>query len=87
MYAGVPRVDPGLGDVHVLARVSGQSEVEDLDSADRRLQPDIGRLDVAVDQAALVGGGQAGGHLAAQPQHQVDRRLAPRSSQRYSDIP
>ena len=41
---------------------AGQAEVEDLDpAAVRWFQPEVGGLDVAVDQAAFVGGGQPRG--------------------------
>src|SRR5262249_4841521 len=66
----------------------GQAEVEDLDpeggggggAAGPRggglFQPQGGGLDVAVDQAAGVGGGQAAGRVAADAQHLGDGRLA-----------
>ena len=47
---------------------AGQAEVGELDPLDAVLQQDVGRLDVAVDQALGVRGGQAGGRLHADPQ-------------------
>ena len=48
---------------------AGQAEIDDLDPAPPLLQPDVGRLDVAVDQAPGVGRGQALGDLPADAQH------------------
>ena len=72
MYAGVPTIAPGCVSCVSSAGGAGQAEVEDLDAArSRRLQPDVGRLDVAVDQAALVGRrqalGRSPGRCAAPP--------------------
>ena len=61
-------IDAGLGQARVLGRGPGQAEIEDLDAAARRLQPDVGRLDVAVNQAALVGRRQTFGDLPADAQ-------------------
>src|SRR5947209_1182154 len=76
------RADAGAGggDPRVLLG-AGEAEIEDLD-ADRvlgpLLQPEVRRLDVAVDQAAGVGGRKAGGRLPAHAQHLGDREtLAP----------
>ena len=55
---------------------SGQAEVQDLHAVGFRLQPDVGRLDVAVDQPALVGRRQSQGHLPADAQHLGHRELA-----------
>ena len=45
-----------------------QAEVGDLDPRQLVLEHDVRRLDVAVDQALRVGGGQARGDLHADPQ-------------------
>ena len=56
---------------------AGQAEIEDLDpSLMGGIEPDVAGLDVAVDQAAFVGGGQPLGDLPADPQHLGDARLA-----------
>ena len=55
---------------------SGQAEVEDLHAVRLRLQPDVGRLDVAVDQPALVGRRQSPRHLPADAEHLGQRELA-----------
>ena len=47
---------------------AGQAEVGDLDPRQLVLEHDVRRLDVAVDQALRVGGGQARGDLHADPQ-------------------
>ena len=44
---------------------AGESEVGDLDPLDAVLQQDVGGLDVAVNQALGVGGGQTAGGLRA----------------------
>jgi hypothetical protein len=46
-----------------LLRAARQAEVEDLDAGARALQPEVRRLDVAVDHAALVGCLQSQGCL------------------------
>src|SRR5262249_44439020 len=46
--------------------VAGQAEVQELGPPAGGLQPDVGRLDVAGQQAVGLGRGQAGGGLAAQ---------------------
>ena len=53
-----------------------QAEIEDLHAAFFALQPDVGRLDVPVDQTAFVGGRQALGHFPADAQHFRQRQLA-----------
>ena len=62
----------------------GQAEIEDLDAAAAAFQPDVGRLDVAVDQAVLVGRRQPLGDLPADAQHLGDGQLASRASRRSS---
>ena len=64
MYCGVPATDADLRQAGVVGG-AGQAEVGDLDPLDAVLQQDVGRLDVAVDQALGVGRGQAGGDLHA----------------------
>ena len=66
MYAGVPTTAAA----RVIARPrsasidrAGEAEVEDLDAQPRPFEPDVRRLDVAVDEALLVGGGQTLGDL------------------------
>ncbi len=54
----------------------GHPEIEDLDPTVGCLEPEIGRLDVAMDQAIAVCGGQARGNLSCQSKHQIDRWLA-----------
>src|SRR5690348_17702969 len=49
--------------LHDALPISRQAEVGDLDTLDAVLQKDVARLDVAVDDALGVGGGQAGGRL------------------------
>ena len=61
--------DPALRDAGVVGR-PGQAEVGDLHALLRpALEQDVARLDVAVDQAGGVGGGQPLGDLPADPQH------------------
>ena len=60
----MPAIDAGLRHLHVVGG-AGQAEVGDLDALDAVFEQDVGRLDVAMDQALLVSGGQAGGDLAA----------------------
>ena len=52
----------------------GQPEVEDLHPPLVPFEPDVGRLDVAVDEAARVRRRQPLGHLPADPQHLRRRR-------------
>jgi hypothetical protein len=56
--------EAALGQAGVIG-CAGQAEVGDLDPPGAVLQQDVGRLDVAVDQALFVGGGQADGDLQA----------------------
>ena len=81
MYIGVPGDESRLRDAGVVGR-AGQAEVGDLDVLDAVFQQDVARLDVAVDQAHRVGGGQAGGDLPADPQHvrQLERAGRGRAS-------
>ncbi len=63
-----------------VGRRTRQAEIEDLDAASGRrrsrlaFQPDVGGLDVAVDQAAGVGRGQAEGDLPADTADFIDRQ-------------
>ena len=67
---------PGRGQVLEVALGPGEAEVEDPDPAPGGFEPDVGRLDVAVDQPARVGRRQPLGDLAADPERLVDRRSA-----------
>ena len=58
MYIGVPAMMPDLRQAGVVDG-AGQAEVGDLDALHAVLQQNVGRLDVAVDQALLVGGRQS----------------------------
>ena len=55
---------------------AGQSEVEDLGAAGALVQPDVGRLDVAVDQALFMSCSQPPGDLAADAQNLRHTQLA-----------
>ncbi len=59
----------GLGQMGLVAQGPGQAEIEDLDAPSVTFQPEIGRLDVAVDQSSLVRGGQSFGRFPADAQH------------------
>src|SRR5262249_44112540 len=50
------------------------AEVENFDPARPRLDPGVGRLDVAMDQPLVVGGAQAERHLPPDPQHLRQRQ-------------
>ena len=54
----------------------GQAEVEDFHPARLPVEPDVARLNVAVDQLAFVGGGQSRGRLPADAQHLGQRQPA-----------
>jgi hypothetical protein len=93
MYAGVPVTVPawvGPGSSPRSARARPKSRIltrvflpSPLGGEGGRnlLQPQVGRLDVAVDQTALVGRSQAGGGLAADPQHFVNGQRPLRPAQ------
>ena len=69
-----PHDRAGAGDLDLLLDRPGVAEVEDLGPSVRDFEPDVPRLDVAMDQPRPVRRGEAGGHLAADPERQVDRR-------------
>ena len=52
-----------------------QAEIQDLHPALLALQPDVGRLDVPMDQAVFMGGRQSLGHFPADAQHLRQRQL------------
>ncbi len=64
----------GLRQMHVLLRQAGQAEVDDLDPAAAGFEPDVGGLDVAVDQSARVRRRQARRDLPADTQDLGQRR-------------
>ena len=78
--------DAALGQAGVVGG-AGQAEVGELDPLDAVLQQDVGRLDVAVDQALGVGGGQAGGGLHADPQDLLQASGPSRSIRSWSERP
>ncbi len=53
-----------------------QAEIDDLDAVPAFLQPDVGRLDVPVDQPALVGLGQSLRDFLADPQDLLGGQFA-----------
>ena len=59
--------DAALRQIRVAGGSAGQPEIEDAHARGEfgiaRFEPDIGRLDVAMDQAAFVRRGEAGRHL------------------------
>ena len=52
----------------------------------RRFEPDISRLDVAMNQPAVVGRGQPQCSLAADPQHFLQRQFAFVANARSSSV-
>src|SRR5262249_16437660 len=62
-----------LGELFLALRGAGQAEVEDLDAGRLALQPEVGGLDVPMDQPPLVDGGQPLGNLGADAKHLVYR--------------
>lgn len=64
---GSSRDHAALGNAGVV-RGSGQTEVGELDSLDAVLQKDVGRLDITVNQALGMSGGQPAGRLHSDPQ-------------------
>jgi hypothetical protein len=52
-----------------------QSEIENLDAATAAFQPQVARLDVAMNQPAFVSGRQSLGNLAANPHNLGDREV------------
>ena len=67
MYIGVPATVPDCVHAGVIDG-AGQAEVGDLDALDAIFQQDVRRLDVAMHQPLLVGGGQPFGDLHADAQ-------------------
>ena len=67
----VPRLDPVAGQVG--AGQLGDAEVDDLGLAARR-DHDVGRLDVAVDDAGVVGSGEPACDLRAEGDDALDRQ-------------
>jgi hypothetical protein len=61
----------GRGEAGVVAGL-GQAEVGDLDPLDAVFEEEVGRFDVAMDEALGVGGRQAGGDLQADAQDGLD---------------
>jgi hypothetical protein len=51
----------------------GQPEVNDLHLAVLRLEPDVVRFDIPVQQTPAVGRGQARGYFSTDPQHYSSR--------------
>src|SRR5260221_423346 len=50
--------DAGAGELRVLGGEAGEAEVEELDPAAGAFEPDVGGLDVAVNQVVGVSGGE-----------------------------
>src|SRR5262249_18519842 len=73
-----PRDDAALAQAVIVHRPR-QAEIGDLDPLHAVFEQDVGRLDVAVHQALLVGGGQSLGYLHADAQDfaYVSRRPFP----------
>ena len=81
MYWGVPTIDAGAGqlDVSIDLELLDQAEVEqlhDVTLAALRAQHDVGRLDVAMDQADGVGFGQRSADHRQDPHHSACRLRA-----------
>src|SRR5207237_6408793 len=78
--------DSRLGELLIALLVAGQPEVEDFHAATRslacgsawcnRLQPHVGRFDVAVKKTAGMSGSQTGGDLAGDLQRFTNRHAA-----------
>ena len=69
--------DPVVGQAGIIGR-AGQAEVDDLDAPRRAVEQDVGRLDVAVDQAVGMRGGQAESDLPPDPDDFLERHRARR---------
>src|SRR3989442_296520 len=63
-----------MADLAVAVEGPRQAEVQNLDTAFARLEPDVAGLDVAVDQALIVSGGQPVSDLAADAQDLARRQ-------------
>ena len=69
MYIGVPAMMPALRQMLASSAARARPKSVILTRSMPAFEQDVARLDVAVDQAGGVGGGQPLGDLPADPQH------------------
>ena len=78
---------PGLRQVGIVGGGASQAEVEDLDPPALPFKPDVGRLDVAVDQAVPVCDGKPLGDLSTDTERLLQRGPASRLRRSASTSP
>jgi len=69
--------DAGLRQFHIAAHQPRQPEIQNVGSVRARFQPDVGRFDVAMNEALGVGRSQSAGHLPGHVEHLGRRATGP----------